>query len=135
MAKREYPQLWLQVCKAAKLPPSSSVDVVFAFYGGDGGVGRGTIQRIYEGGSPRVSSLEKIADRARVKTAWLMQSAEPPPPPKGFTDRREVSESDWALLQDIKRAAFDSEIEVIRKRAVELQRRVDERIAELKGKP
>jgi hypothetical protein len=137
MAKREHPQLWVQVCKAAKLPPSASVDAVFAFYGGEGGVGRGTIQRINEGGLPRVSSLERIAERARVSTAWLMATNAPPPPPtppQGFADRHQVSASDWALLQDIKSAAFESEIEAIRKRARELQRRVDERIAELKGK-
>lgn len=29
-------------------------------------------------------------------------TAAPPPPPPGYKDRREVSESDWALLQELK---------------------------------
>lgn len=34
--------------------------------------------------------------------APVLRAEAPPPPPAGFKDRREVSESDWALLQELK---------------------------------
>lgn len=51
----------------------------------------------------------------------------PPPPPYGYKDRHEVSESDWALLQDIKLAGQQQEIDAIRQRA----RMIEQRALEL----
>jgi len=53
-----------------------------------------------------------------------------PAPPADFSDRREVSASDWALLQDVKTAATQDELDAIRTRADMIKRRVDEMIAE-----
>jgi hypothetical protein len=89
---------------------------------------------LLKSGKPRGVGRALAEKLDRAYPGWRTPSAEPAPPPAGFADRHEVSASDWALLQDIKSAAFESEIEAIRKRAVELQRRVDQRIAELKGK-
>lgn len=38
------------------------------------------------------------------ETTSAIVTAEPPPPPYGYKDRHQVSDSDWALLQDIKDA-------------------------------
>ena len=55
----------------------------------------------------------------------------PPPPPHDFHDRRLVSDSDWALLQDIKTAATPDELAAIRERAAMIERMVSERLAVL----
>jgi hypothetical protein len=56
----------------------------------------------------------------------------PPPavPPPDFHDRRVVSVSDWALLQDVKTAATQEELEAIRARAARMQAKVEELLAE-----
>lgn len=53
----------------------------------------------------------------------------PPSPPPDFSDRRLVSESDWALLQDVKTAATEDELAAIRERAAVIERKVSERLA------
>jgi transcriptional regulator with XRE-family HTH domain len=54
----------------------------------------------------------------------------PPPPPHAFRDRHAVSESDWALLQDVKTGATPDELARIRGRATVIRHRVDEMMAE-----
>lgn len=50
---------------------------------------------------------------------------EPRTPPPGFADRREVNDSDWQLLQDIKDGATDDDLKVIRQRAQMIRERAD----------
>lgn len=54
----------------------------------------------------------------------------PAPPPAGFKDRRLVSDSDWALLEDVKTAATTEELAAIRARAAVIRHRVNDMIAE-----
>jgi transcriptional regulator with XRE-family HTH domain len=100
------------------------------------GVSRAAVQQWEQkdGTAPSRAHQPAVAKALGISIAELMGGSEPRRPHGNFADRHEVSESDWALLQDIKSAAFESEIEAIRQRARELQRRVDQRIAELKGK-
>jgi hypothetical protein len=58
-----------------------------------------------------IKDVAEIVGRSRewletgVEVADRRQAAEPPAPPPGFADRRgDISDSDWALLQDIKTA-------------------------------
>lgn len=60
MSSRAMPALWESVCRAAGLPPDASIDRVLDAY--QHSVGRGTLQRIRDGDSPRMASLEKLAD-------------------------------------------------------------------------
>jgi hypothetical protein len=73
--RNDYPPLWEAICRAAAVDPSSSVDRVHAAYASV--VGRGTIQRIREGGSPRMESLSKMADQIGLHSVHSMLS-----PPK-----------------------------------------------------
>lgn len=57
--------------------------------------------------------------------------APPPMPPRDFADRHLVSDSDWALLQDVKTAATPAELATIRKRAAMIDKKVAERLEEL----
>lgn len=57
--------------------------------------------------------------------------AAPPMPPRDFADRRLVSDSDWALLQDVKTGATAAELATIRKRAALIDKKVAERLEEL----
>lgn len=50
----------------------------------------------------------------------------PPPPPSNFADARVVSESDWALLQDVLTAATEDELKEIRQRAALINGRVQD---------
>lgn len=59
MRVADRPDLWKRLCELAGLEPSASVD---ALHQAIPTVGRGTIQRIGDGGSPRYDSLQKIAD-------------------------------------------------------------------------
>lgn len=59
----------------------------------------------------------------------------PPAPPRDFSDRHTVNESDWALLQDIKTAATEAELAEIRKRAATIQRMVAQQLATLRTTP
>jgi transcriptional regulator with XRE-family HTH domain len=67
----------------------------------------------------------KVADLYGFNAIWVasgegpMRASEPPPPPNGFADRHEVSESDWALLQSVKMLPA-KEVEAIRARAKEI---------------
>jgi hypothetical protein len=65
---------------------------------------------------------------------WRVPQAEPQLPPAGFTDRHQVSESDWALLQDIKHAATQQELDTIRKRAREIEAMVRREVAKYRSK-
>lgn len=60
MNARTLPILWETVCKAVGLDADAAIDKVHAAYGH--AVGRGTFQRIREGGSPRTSSLQQMAE-------------------------------------------------------------------------
>lgn len=108
---------WRRLCRLAGLGDDASVDKMHEAYPV---VGRGTIQRLREGGDPRLSSLRKIADHLRMAPADLVADtpppppsspreagAPPPPPLPGFSDRREVSDSEWQMLQDLR--AIDSD--------------------------
>lgn len=57
----------------------------------------------------------------------------PPKPPRDFSDRHQISATDWALLQDIKTAATPDELATIRKRAALIDRKVAERLEALSG--
>jgi len=56
----------------------------------------------------------------------------PRAPGKKFEDRHEVNESDWATLQAVKTVLSDKELTEIRERAAEIERRVEERLAQVK---
>jgi hypothetical protein len=60
MNGRSMPPLWETVCRAVGLPAGASIDKVLEACGH--AVGRGTLQRIRDGGSPRMSSLQKLAE-------------------------------------------------------------------------
>lgn len=80
--KRNLPDLWVRICGRVGLPKEASIERVMAAYGDS--VGRGTIQRIRDGGDPRLASLKKMADHIRVDVRELVGSIEhsaPPPPP------------------------------------------------------
>lgn len=66
-----------------------------------------------------------------VQTRRHPKAREPiPSPPPDFRDRHEVSESDWALLQDVKTAATQDELDAIRARADMIKRKVEEMMTE-----
>lgn len=59
-------------------------------------------------------------------------SDEPVKPPNGYKDRHEVSNSDFATLQAVKTILSEAEIADIKARADEIERRVTERIEQMK---
>lgn len=121
--------LWVRLCTLSRLDPASaSVDRLHAALGRC--VGRGTIQRISEGVPPRLSSLQRIAEHLRVNVDVLLRDTSatapaPPAPPRDFSDRREVSETDWALLEAVKVMLPDEE----RDNLVRKHRALMERVA------
>ncbi|MBA3590362.1 hypothetical protein [Methylibium sp.] len=64
------------------------------------------------------------------ETTKAKPRAAPPSPPPGFTDRLEVSPSDWAILQDVKDAVPADELADIRRRAIEFRARVNRAVQE-----
>lgn len=59
-ADRESNEMWRLACACAGVEPDASIDKVHEAFGGS--VGRGTIQRIREGGTPHLASLQRMAD-------------------------------------------------------------------------
>jgi hypothetical protein len=77
-------------------------------------------------GQPRVvggDMARYIEQQLGLETGWMdvphPAAAAPTPPPADFADRHEVSESDWALLQDVKMLPA-KELDAIRARAKEI---------------
>lgn len=60
MNARPFPALWETICRAGGVPADASLDLVLEAY--HHAVGRGTLQRIRDGDSPRTSSLQKLAE-------------------------------------------------------------------------
>ncbi len=97
------------------------------------GVTQSTIGNIEAGLRKSPRELLAIAAAVKVSPEWLKTGrgerkaaamhAPPPAPPPGFTDRHEVTESEWALLQDIKIVLEPEEIERIRAKAKALNDR------------
>lgn len=83
----------------------------------------------HEPGAPAVTGAYDVAPHAARE--HMQPSLTPPPPPRDFHDRRLVSESDWAILQDVKTAATPEELAAIRERAEMIERKVAERLAEV----
>lgn len=64
----------------------------------------------------------------------LTGQVDPPPAPNpGFVDNRSISDSDWQLLDDVKRGATEDELRVIRQRAQFVRQKADELVAERKA--
>jgi transcriptional regulator with XRE-family HTH domain len=52
----------------------------------------------------------------------------PPLPPRDFSDRHEVSDTDWGLLQDVHLVMTDEELSALRTRAERLRRIAQEQL-------
>lgn len=74
-SRREFPALWVTVCRTVSLPLTASVDVVHEAYGN--AVGRGTIQRIQKGVKPQLASLHKMADKIGVSAKVFLDDEAP----------------------------------------------------------
>lgn len=59
-----------------------------------------------------------------------VRRAEPPAPNPGFADNHTLSDSDWQLFDDFRRAATEEEIRVIRQRAQFIREKAAELVAE-----
>jgi hypothetical protein len=137
----DLPDFWRRICRLASLPEDASIDRVHAAYPV---VGRGTIQRLRDGNSPRMSSLLKIAEHLRMSPADLLAEAPglraPPKPPRDFADRNTPSESEWQVLQDLRSIGTEDREQIIAEihsRAEKIRRQVLEYLERLKkeGKP
>lgn len=109
------------------------------------GVTQSTIGNIEAGLRKNPRELLAIAAAVKVSPEWLKTGrgdrksgsvgAPPPaPPPPGFKDRHEVTESDWALLQDLKTVFSPEELEAIRAKAKAAQDRALALLEERRGK-
>lgn len=69
-----FPATWVRLCRALGLPESASIDTVHAaaHRNGVAAVGRGTIQRIREAKSTRITSLVQLAEAAGVSVSALV---------------------------------------------------------------
>lgn len=63
-----------------------------------------------------------ILDGAEPRPSPTQPSGAPPAPPRDFADRREVTDSDWGLLQDVHLVMSDQELETLRARAERTRR-------------
>lgn len=64
-------------------------------------------------------------DASTVAFSVAEPAAPPPLPPRDFTDRREVSDTDWDTLQAVKVMFSDTEIEDLKRRYRLLQQRAE----------
>lgn len=99
------------------------------------GMSQGTIAELEKKGQGSSRTIE-FAALYGVDAGWLATGEEsglvaPPAPPAGFEDRREVSESDWGLLMDVKIATTEKEKQEIRERAAELRAQVTQQLAQV----
>ena len=91
------------------------------------GVSYQAVKKVLDGGS-RAFTAENNAKAARflnVPADWLATgdgSMLQPSLPRDFSDRREVSASDWGLLQDVQLVMSDEELASIRARAERTRR-------------
>lgn len=83
-------------------------------------------------GKPRGVGPQLQEKLERAYPNWAA-SSEPPLPPPRFQDRHDVSETDWGLLQAVKTVLSEREQEDIRRRAAEIEKRVEERLASIRG--
>jgi transcriptional regulator with XRE-family HTH domain len=136
VVRRNYPELWRQVCKLVGQPTDTSIDRVHQAYGEV--VGRGTIQRIQAGGMPRVASLAKMADYLGVRLDALLSTnelAEPNPPYGDFSEPRSVTDSEWAAIQALRAYPHDqraAKLAELESEGARWRRVRDELIAEMK---
>lgn len=85
------------------------------------------ISKLEKGLILQTTAMARLAAALNVPAAWLELGlgdepnwnsvGEPASPPYGFSDRREISDSDWGLLQDIRVVMSEEEIAAIRQRA------------------
>lgn len=110
------------------------------------GLGQSDISKLELGGSKRTTAVVALAKALRVPAAWLefgegqeprwstTQGVDSPaPPPDGYADRREVSDSDWATLSAVKAFLPESELAEMRDRYKEFERKVRQEIADAAG--
>lgn len=72
-------------------------------------------------------------DAAGARAAAAARAAPPPIPNRKFEDRREVSETDWAVLQAVKLVLPEPELERIKREAERIRRTAAEQIDAAKG--
>jgi phage repressor protein C with HTH and peptisase S24 domain len=82
--------------------------------------------------------LHKIAAVLGVRAEWIETGAlpkeagpviaAPPSPPRDFSDRHEVSDTDFGLLQDVHLVMTDEELSALRTRAERLRRIAQEQL-------
>lgn len=82
--------------------------------------------------------LHQIAAVLGVRVEWIETGAlpkeassapaGPPPPPRDFSDRHEVSDTDFGLLQDVHLVMTDDELSALRTRAERLRRIAQEQL-------
>lgn len=84
-----------------------------------------------ESGEPRgVGPM--LQRKLEAKYPGWSDSTEPAKPPEGYKDRHEVSSSDFATLQAVKTMIPEAELADIRARHEEVERRVAERLEQMK---
>jgi len=107
------------------------------------GVSQGTIGNLEAGIRHSARRLPSIAAALGVSALWLAEGvgrrelsaahAEPPLPPRDFSDRHEVDETDWGTLQAVKVLFTPEEMVDLRRRAKAAQERVLAVIATTSG--
>lgn len=100
------------------------------------GIGQSTLAEL-ERSAQGSSRAVELAGLYRCDALWLTtgeESGAPAPPPAGYADRHEVSESDWALLQDLKTVFSPEELRAIQDKAKAAQDRALAILAERKGR-
>jgi transcriptional regulator with XRE-family HTH domain len=97
------------------------------------GVSRGAVQQWENGATaPSRAHQAAVAKALGITVAELMGGSEPAPPPKGFKDKRVMSDSDWALFEDLKMGLTSAEVQAAREKAAELRRNYEEHIESIK---
>jgi len=78
----------------------------------------------------------RLAERLGLPEDYFEHEAPPPPtaPAGRYADRQAVSQSDWALLEDVKLVLSDDELAKLRDRARRVRALADRLVAERNGK-
>jgi len=107
------------------------------------GLSKGRVSQLFDKSQPfGEAAARSLRQRLGSKAGLVMPESglglsapPPPPPPRRFDDRKQVSDTDWALLQAVKVAMTEDERTAVLKRHAELREQARLEYEAAKKKP